>query len=158
MGTRSVIARWNIDGEWEGRYVHWDGYPTSMMPLLEEIIARDGFATASRVLIDEHFGWSSINPDMAPKEQTEGHIVPLPGYGSYYTDSDNDPFIMKWAEVKECGAEYFYIITPDEITCYDSYGVAPEYTQPIEQQCIGHVYDSYCGRCGLALRDDEVTV
>ena len=158
MGTRSVIARYNIDGKWEGRYVHWDGYPTSMMPALEEIIARDGFATASRVLIDEHFGWSSIAPGMTLEEQTESHIVPLPGYGRYYNDSDNDPFIMTWAEVKECGAEYFYIITSDEITCYDVYGVEPEHTLPIEQQCIGHVYDSYCGRCSVELRDDEVAI
>ena len=158
MGTRSVIARYNIAGQWEGRYVHWDGYPTSMMPALEEVIARDGFATASRILIDEHFGWSSIAPGMTLEEQTEIHIVPLPGYGRYYTDSDNDPFIMTWAEVKECGAEYFYIITSDEIACYDVYGVEPEHTLPIEQQCIGHVYDSYCGRCSVELRDDEVAI
>lgn len=138
MGTRSVIARYNIDGKWEGRYVHWDGYPTSMMPALSEIIARDGFAAASKVLIDEHFGWSSINPNMTLEEQTEGHIVPLPGYGRYYTDSDNDPFIMTWEEIKGCGAEYFYIITPYEIECYDSYGVDPEHTQPIYSHSIQH--------------------
>lgn len=135
MGTHSVIARYNIDGEWEGRYVHWDGYPTSMIPVLEEIIARDGFATASRVLIDEHFSWSSINPG-TNLEQVESHIVPLLNYGRYYNDSDNSPFITKWNELKECGAEYFYIMTPWDISCYDVYGVDPEHAQPLEQQLL----------------------
>ena len=139
MGTRSVIARYTPDGRWEGRYTHWDGYPSNMIPALAEIIARDSFATAERVLIDEHFGWSSINPAMTLEEQTESHIVPLAGYGRYYNDQDGESFITEWSEVKDCGAEYFYIMTPWEIACYEVHGPGPDKTDPIDKHSISEV-------------------
>lgn len=139
MGTRSVVARYSLDGRWEGRYVHWDGYPSAMIPALEEIIARDGFAAAERVLIDEHFGWSTINPGMTLDQQTEFHIVPLQGYGRYYNDQDGETFITDWADVKDCGAEYFYIMTPWEIECYDVQGLGPAKDGPIDKRIIREV-------------------
>ncbi|MGB9070708.1 MAG: hypothetical protein WCC21_19250 [Candidatus Acidiferrales bacterium] len=42
MSTRSVVARvGKNEGEFAGRYVHWDGSPTTQGPLLWEIIRKE---------------------------------------------------------------------------------------------------------------------
>lgn len=63
MSTRSAIARPAGDG-WEGRYHHWDGYPTGLGSELWSLFHGrfEGDVEAMRrVLIDEHpAGWSTI--------------------------------------------------------------------------------------------------
>lgn len=60
MGTRGVIARAKGDG-WEGRYHHWDSYPTGLGKRLQEVYQQIGLARMKKLLIDEHpVGWSTI--------------------------------------------------------------------------------------------------
>ena len=67
MATRSVIARLTAgdDGEsysWEGRYHHWDGYPSGVGVTLIENLLKHGYQFMSDRLIDgEATGWSNIN-------------------------------------------------------------------------------------------------
>lgn len=63
MGTRGVIARQKGDS-FEGRYHHWDSYPTGLGSALWELAHnhfRDNLEEMLHVLIDEHpAGWSTI--------------------------------------------------------------------------------------------------
>jgi len=47
-----------------GRYCHWDGYPSAMLPTLRELILRDGLEGALHTLTIANAGWSSIRSDM----------------------------------------------------------------------------------------------
>lgn len=65
MSTRAVIAQWKPGTfhEWEGRYHHWDGYPTGLGRQLYHLFTEqfDGDVYAmKRVLIEEHTDWSTI--------------------------------------------------------------------------------------------------
>ena len=65
MSTRSVIARvGKNEGEFSGRYIHWDGSPTTRGPLLWKMFHQEfkGDLSAMLVyLIDKHpAGWSSL--------------------------------------------------------------------------------------------------
>lgn len=157
MGTRSVVARLTDTAELEGRYVHWDGYPAHMMNVLHEFIRRDGYETTCRVLLDEHTGWSSLNPFQEDDEETFGdHISVKKYWGKYYNDTPNEVFIRTFTEAEECGAEYVYIIVavenePVEILCYDLYDNNTTSLQPTAriQVLCNHEYDSYCANCGV---------
>ena len=68
MSTRSVIARPTAAG-FQGRYVHWDGYPSGVgqqiYGLFQGHFAKD-FGRLQQVLLDEHpAGWSSLSGDWA---------------------------------------------------------------------------------------------
>lgn len=68
MSTRSIIARvGKHEGEFSGVYVHSDGMPTSMGPLLFQIIGEEfkgDLKAALRFLINEHLAsWSSPFPE-----------------------------------------------------------------------------------------------
>lgn len=65
MSTRSVVARvGKHEGTFEGRYVHWDGSPSTRGPLLWQIIRKQFKGDLKKALvhlIDEHpAGWSSL--------------------------------------------------------------------------------------------------
>ncbi len=75
MGTRGIIAR--PDGrDWKGRYHHWDSHPESLGRTLWRIYREDfkrDIGRMLRVLIDEHFSWSTINGtnfDLEPRHLT----------------------------------------------------------------------------------------
>lgn len=153
MGTRSVVARHITNGEFDGRYVHWDGYPSHMLRALYEFIRRDGYETTCRVLIDEHTGWSVLDPFQSEDDETHGdHIVTEQYWGKYYNDTPDEPFIKTFDEAIGCGAEYIYIIVandndPVEIHCYNiTDGITPV---AIEKVLCDHEYDSYCANCGV---------
>jgi len=64
MSTRSVIARvGKTEGEFIGRYFHWDGSPTTRGPLLWKMLHSEFkcvLPAMLRYLLDEHTaGWSS---------------------------------------------------------------------------------------------------
>ena len=67
MSTRAAIARWtNIaNGEWAGRYHHWDGYPCGLGATLYHLVRRrviGDLEMTIQMLVDEHpAGWSTIN-------------------------------------------------------------------------------------------------
>ena len=61
MGTRGIIARVRGDG-FEGRYHHWDSYPTGLGATLYHAAQGRNVGELLRLLIDEHpAGWSTIN-------------------------------------------------------------------------------------------------
>lgn len=82
MGTRGVIARAKGDG-WEGRYHHWDSYPTGLGKRLQEVYQQIGLERMKKLLIDEHpVGWSTILACDITKE---------PGFRAYGVPHDDEP-------------------------------------------------------------------
>lgn len=82
MGTRGVIARVTGDG-FEGRYHHWDSYPTQLGRSLYTFAQQIGVKRLLEILVDEHVvGWSTIN----------GHdITKTPGYLELGKRHDGEP-------------------------------------------------------------------
>ena len=121
MATRSIIAVWGSEGyeiepdikvtsthEWFGRYCHWDGYPSHMIPALQNIIVKFGVAEAKRKLMAN--SWSSIYEDV-DAEQSVGKLFP-----------EKDPYLTAGGD--DWGTEYRYIITDKgSILSYTSEGV-----------------------------------
>ena len=70
MGTRSVIAV-PLDGGFQGRYCHWDGYPTGVGKDLQALVNRDGLDTVIRVLTQDNYGWSGLMLDMGAEFDTD---------------------------------------------------------------------------------------
>lgn len=63
MSTRSCIARPTADGGWQGRYVHFDGYPEGVGEMLwvNVLTHFGGDVDAARQLyLEEHTGWSAL--------------------------------------------------------------------------------------------------
>jgi hypothetical protein len=90
MGTRSIIARAKGDG-WEGRYHHWDGYPSGLGAGLYDHYHRSFGRNLKRmleVLIDEHpSGWSTINgADFSLPIGFQDHTDPCKICGREYSD------------------------------------------------------------------------
>lgn len=67
MGTRGAIARLHeiVSGTWQGRYHHWDSYPTGLGETLWTTLHghfNGDVEGMLKFLIDEHpAGWSTIN-------------------------------------------------------------------------------------------------
>lgn len=118
MGTRSVIATAYPDGV-KGRYIHWDGYPTHMAKALFEIVLRDGLEGAASILLEVHYGWSSIDPQepenaTLEKGQDDGRFVSVPGYGVAYTTEQGQSSPGEWHRVDEedTWCEFAYVLAP----------------------------------------------
>jgi len=73
MSTRAIIARSLPDGEWEGAYHHWDGYPSGLGKTLWDMLhggsgeagalVFDSVEQLLSYVIDEHpAGWSHLYP------------------------------------------------------------------------------------------------
>ena len=84
MGTRSLVLKPHGDG-FEGRYVHYDGYPTGVGIALLRIVKRDGLEKARKTIIDDHYYWSCINESMfsnrynsASKDMVKNDYTGLP--------------------------------------------------------------------------------
>jgi hypothetical protein len=64
MSTRSIVARTGkSEGTFEGVYVHWDGSPTTRVPILMDLLKsfRGNLAAMLQWLIAEHpRGWSTL--------------------------------------------------------------------------------------------------
>ena len=83
MSTRGIIARKTEEG-WEGRYHHFDSYPTGLGAALYGLYnghcQKDAEAML-KYLIDDHTGWSSISgADFSMKA----------GFRRYEKDTDLD--------------------------------------------------------------------
>jgi hypothetical protein len=101
MGTRSVVAV-PLDGGFQGRYVHWDGYPSGVGVVLADLVQRDGVETVRRVLTDEHYGWSNLDPRQpysgVPTQlgYDDGRFVAVEGYGIAYTTEQGQSSPDQW--------------------------------------------------------------
>lgn len=120
MGTRSVVAEPQGDA-WRGRYVHWDGYPSGVGHAVLDIVRQHGVDTATRVLVTDHYGWSSVNGQ--DKQElglgyTDGRFQAVPGYGIAYTteqgQSSPDDYITPDGD--DWGTEWAYVIGPRGLT------------------------------------------
>lgn len=87
MGTRSVIAR-PLDNGWEGRYSHWDGYPTNQATEIYRIVKTHGLERAIQVLIEENCGWSQLTdkPEIGPGYD-DGRFKAVENFGVAYVEN-----------------------------------------------------------------------
>lgn len=117
MGTRSMILR-PVGDVWEGRYCHWDGYPTHLGYELLQIVQRDGLEAATKVLIDDHGRWSGLNSEVLTGEVV-GSVVKrlrygdkyenqIAGYGAFWPDGN----LMTYDD-HLCDAEWAYLLAAD---------------------------------------------
>jgi len=123
MSTRSIIARYtladkNNPSEWEGRYCHWDGYPSHMGEALQWIVSRDGYEKAGREIMKHE--WSAIDPHRTRDEWIElrsDQWTIVEGYGiAYEKRADDIDYTFKSTEINdvfESWCEWLYIITPE---------------------------------------------
>lgn len=88
MSTYAAVAR-PLDNGFEGRYVHSDGSPRYLGVVLVWLVVLHGVDDVRRVLIDEHYGWSLLDPyRSATDENSLGErAVNVPGWGLAYTDT-----------------------------------------------------------------------
>lgn len=125
MSTRSVVAR-PLDGGFEGRYIHSDGYPSGVGRDLHTLVLRDGVEKVREVMIEQHYGWSYTAPGAATEPSSlgeRGKVVP--GYGLAYTDTVIDmngaPYQQatedKWIrnDTDDGMCEYAYVLNDKSI-------------------------------------------
>lgn len=115
MGTRSVVAQPQGDG-WEGRYVHWDGYPLGgvgeAMFKAHEVLG--GPAEMRRVLIDnEPAGWSILASKRVdftmPPCWYDGDFPDRHGPVSYTARGEEGGDLIRH-DSEDCGCEWAYVI------------------------------------------------
>ena len=125
MSTQAMIGRF-VDSKIEGRYHHFDGYPTGLGKELFKLAKEWGKERLMKVLIDDHpAGWSSIleaDWNLPPRHQKDlkcancgrpryAHMGALRSEGSFppecycHGDSQEDPSLltdpsqMEWAYI-----------------------------------------------------------
>jgi len=127
MSTRSVIARPTAAG-FQGRYVHWDGYPSGVgrqiYGLFQGHFGKD-FDRLQRVLLDEHpAGWSSLSGDWtkAPGFAEDPRNTDGPGKADDLSHAEDGPTCYCHGERQEqayevsqanawgSGCEYVYVL------------------------------------------------
>lgn len=114
MGTRSIIAVVGNEGavingtefklsskNWYGRYCHYDGYPSHMVPTLQAIIKKYGVAEAKSKLLANSWSVLGLKEGKPTNFETTDEIGEFSGY-------KNDPFLIQGSD--DWGTEYLYII------------------------------------------------
>lgn len=122
MGTRSVIAKPTEDGSWRGRYCHWDGYPSHMIPELSRIIAEKGYDRAVDVLIHFNAGWSGLTANPVLGEgYKDGRFKTVSNYGIAYTVKSGQASWDDWIGPDDVDSwcEYAYVLHPDRIDVWE---------------------------------------
>ena len=111
MGTRSIVAV--PDGEsWQGRYVHWDGYPTGVGEVLRLIVRRDGLDVAAHTLTVAHVSWSSID---GRGDGDPMGFERVPGYGIAHNDVEH----VAWVRPQHISwEEWAYVLQTEGIDVY----------------------------------------
>lgn len=122
MSTRSIIAKPTEDGSWRGRYCHWDGYPSHMIPELSRIIAEKGYDRAVDILINFNVGWSSLTASPTLGEgYKDGRFKTVSDYGVAYTVKSGQGSWDDWIgpEHVDSWCEYAYVLYPDRIDVWE---------------------------------------
>lgn len=124
MATRSIIARTDGDGWTDGVYVHWDGSPSSRIPVLTDLVARaDGDVASVLDVLTSAIsggGWSVINPCSQKEDgrSLDGRGEFVEGYGIRYLDNPGEvSFAWHGEDIDFAGAEYVYAIDPASGVC-----------------------------------------
>ena len=128
MATRGIIAVYTGQGTWRGRYVHWDNYPHRIVPLLAELVERDGVAKVVDTIINKRESWSTIDTGEPRFELGYKKKNYEPGYGFFHSDGymdiyTNDTGFYSWAQ-------YVYVIDDDGVTVHNVVGEEPETLEP----------------------------
>jgi hypothetical protein len=100
MGTRAKLGIRHSNGTITACYIHLDGYPSHMIPAIEDYVARMT-TTGLTILIkkaQQVGGMRCFNP--APHRKT----IFLKDNTSYVIDEDN------WADPCSDWADYFYLV------------------------------------------------
>lgn len=105
MSTRSIVFARTESGL-KGVYVHWDGYPQGRLPVLHEMIRRDGVSKTVSTIVASPSGWSHLNPlqgsELEPMYD-DGRFIAVPGYGVKYNDQ---PVEFHGREIIQGDTEY----------------------------------------------------
>jgi hypothetical protein len=109
MATRSVVGR-TVGNEdtWIGKYVHWDGYPSNMVPTIIELVLRHNLNDVVSTIVFEQPSWSLLSferPNYLKEE--DDHIA---GYG--IPSAHKEELWITWEMKDVMSTEYAYIIDP----------------------------------------------
>jgi len=125
LSTRSIVYARTESGI-KGVYVHWDGYPSGRLPILHELIQRDGVVKVVYTIMAKPSGWSHLNAGQGhdlEQMYSDGRFIAVHGYGVQY----NDQAVEVWGgpvvqgdeqyrtpdDSNDVFIEYVYIIEPD---------------------------------------------
>lgn len=121
MGTRGVIAR-KTEAGFEGRYHHWDSYPSGLGATLFSLYRGHFDRDLDRMLgflLDEHTAWSTIN-DCDFREP--------PGYGSRtgpvcfcHGERSEEGWLVTHENASSSGCEYAYVFDDTTMLVLSSY-------------------------------------
>ena len=121
MSTRGAIARLKDNESWEGRYHHWDSYPSGLGATLFQLIRSEQLgdlkATLTTLLDDHPAGWSTING--ADWSLTAG-----------FPDDEAGPCAQCGKEMWEHYAQY-----------YEAHGLPEPPHPPDSYAVLGHPFD-----------------
>lgn len=126
MGTRSAVGEVVGEGQYRAVYVHWDGYPEHMVPVLFRLhAAHDGdVSRLIRYLIDEHpMGWSSLRGTGRPARMRAEHEE---GFDLHYDDDEGEAIIrgtLKAPPEHDMGIEWLYLVDDDGVGVFKVGGV-----------------------------------
>jgi hypothetical protein len=135
MSTRSIVARVAGDG-FEGRYCHWDGYPTNRAKQLFQAyreLGNSADALKTYAIRDGESGyWSSFQPPSeekkpAHRETPEGEAEFQKNLGefSWCFEKDNYDLVKSWGD--NWGTEWAYVIDDKGLSVFDYvYAERPE--------------------------------
>lgn len=124
MATRGIIGVDCGNGTWQGRYVHWDNYPDRIVPLLAELVERDGWEKVIDTIINKRASWSTLDPyvdESSPFFTRENYE---PGYGFFHTDGAMEIYTDETGYYS--WAEYVYVMNDEGVTVYTVKGVEEE--------------------------------
>jgi hypothetical protein len=107
VSTRSIIGRPAGDG-FEGRYCHWDGYPTGRGPQVWATVKELGVEGAIQYALkpDAKGYWSSF---VAPSELVQVRET--------WVADASDSLMKSWED--DCGTEWAYVISDTALTIFE---------------------------------------
>lgn len=112
MGTRSVVAK-AVGDSWEGRYVHWDGYPTGVgLSLVSNQMNIGTDAIITKLVDDERVGWSTIagkDLRLDPTWYQPGESGPAPE--SYTARGETNEQTWTPDDLPDISIEWLYVMS-----------------------------------------------
>lgn len=107
MSTRSIVA-FETEVGIKGVYVHYDGDPKFRLPVLENLIARDGAPKVTATILAHH--WASLEDDQVADP---ANPLVIEGYGRHF-ELDHDDKHFTPADLQEWwDSEYIYVVHPE---------------------------------------------
>lgn len=118
MGTRSCVAKPNGEAI-EGRYVHWDGYPSgvgvTLVTAKDTAFGGDLAAMHKKLIDDERIGWSVLagrDLSLPPAWEEVGEKSANPLSYTVRGEKDDDEILIDSVQAaKHSGCAWLYILT-----------------------------------------------